>query len=57
MWECCRLRRQGPGDGRGAPTPHAEDLFARCFSLSNAPEMRLVANEEIVAQLLTLGAW
>ncbi|MCB2110930.1 MAG: DegT/DnrJ/EryC1/StrS aminotransferase family protein [Defluviimonas sp.] len=44
-------------DGRGAPTPHAEDLFARCFSLSNAPEMRLVANEEIVAQLLTLGAW
>ncbi|GGO55557.1 hypothetical protein GCM10011315_18300 [Roseovarius pacificus] len=33
------------------PTPNADDLYARIFNLSNAPEMRLVPNEDIVAQI------
>ncbi|TFF23303.1 DegT/DnrJ/EryC1/StrS aminotransferase family protein [Jiella endophytica] len=33
------------------PTPVADDLYARIFSLSNAPEMRLVANGEIIDQV------
>lgn len=33
------------------PTPNATDLFSRIFSLSNAPEMRLVPNEEIIAHI------
>ena len=33
------------------PTPNAEDLFARIFSLSNAPEMQLASDDEIVAQV------
>lgn len=36
------------------PTPNAEDLFARIFSLSNAPEMRLASNDEIIAQVLRM---
>lgn len=43
-------------DGRGVPTPRADELYARCFSLSNSPAMRLVPNEEIVAQLRRLCA-
>ena len=38
-------------DGRGAPVPNAERLYARCFSLSNAPEMRLAENRDIIDQL------
>lgn len=34
-----------------APTPNADDLFARIFSLSNAPEMHLASDEEIKAQV------
>jgi dTDP-4-amino-4,6-dideoxygalactose transaminase len=34
-----------------APTPNADDLFARIFSLSNAPEMRLASDEGIMAQV------
>lgn len=38
------------------PTPIADALFARIFSLSNAPEMRLVANEDIIAQVRSIVA-
>ncbi len=33
------------------PTPNADDLYARIFSLSNAPEMQLASDEEIVSQV------
>lgn len=33
------------------PTPNADDLFARIFSLSNAPEMRLASDGVIIAQV------
>ena len=33
------------------PTPNVDDLYARIFSLSNAPEMQLASDEEIVAQV------
>jgi dTDP-4-amino-4,6-dideoxygalactose transaminase len=33
------------------PTPNADDLFARIFSLSNAPEMQLASDAEIVSQV------
>jgi len=33
------------------PTPNADDLFARIFSLSNAPEMQLASDDEIVSQV------
>lgn len=33
------------------PTPNTDDLFARTFSLSNAPEMKLASDEEIVRQV------
>lgn len=33
------------------PTPNADDLFARIFSLSNAPEMRFASDEAIMAQV------
>jgi dTDP-4-amino-4,6-dideoxygalactose transaminase len=34
-----------------APTPNADALFARIFSLSNAPEMQLASGEEILSQV------
>lgn len=37
-----------------APTPIADDLYARCFSLPNAPEMRLAPTDEIVEQVRRL---
>lgn len=36
------------------PTPNADNLFASVFSLPNAPEMRLVANDDIVRQVLSM---
>jgi len=36
------------------PTPNADALFARIFSLSNAPEMRLARNDKIIAQVLRM---
>lgn len=33
------------------PTPNADNLFARIFSLSNAPEMQQASNEHIAAQV------
>lgn len=33
------------------PTPRADDLFARIFSLSNAPEMKLARDDAILAQV------
>ena len=36
------------------PVPNAESLFARVFSLSNAPEMRLASDDEIIAQVLAM---
>lgn len=42
-------------DGKGIPTPNATDLYRRCFSLSNAPEMRLLDNDEIVAAFQTIA--
>ena len=33
------------------PTPNADDLFARIFSLSNAPEMQLATDVEIKTQV------
>ena len=38
------------------PTPNATDLFSRIFSLSNAPEMRLVPNEEIIGYIRRVHA-
>ncbi|MCB4456738.1 DegT/DnrJ/EryC1/StrS family aminotransferase [Leisingera sp. McT4-56] len=35
-------------------TPNADDLFARVFCLSNAPEMRTVSNGEIIEQVRRL---
>lgn len=35
-------------------TPNAEQLFARVFCLSNAPEMRTVSNDEIISQIQRL---
>ncbi|QPM91677.1 DegT/DnrJ/EryC1/StrS family aminotransferase [Pseudooceanicola algae] len=35
-------------------TPNAEALFARIFCLPHAPEMRLVANEAIIAQVAAM---
>ena len=39
---------------KNKPTPTADDLFARIFSLSNSPEMRLIPNDEIVDQVQRL---
>lgn len=36
------------------PTPNADSLFASIFSLPNAPEMRLVANDDIVRQVMSM---
>lgn len=36
------------------PTPNAEDLFARIFSLSNAPEMQLASDDQIVSQVRSM---
>lgn len=42
------IRTDHPDNGA---TPNADDLFARNFCLSNAPEMRTVPNSEIIAQV------
>ena len=43
-------------DGQGEPTPYADDIFSRCFSISNQPAMRLIPNNEIINQLHRLCA-
>lgn len=42
------------GQAEQAPTPNAEQLYSRIFCLSNAPEMRLVENQEIISQIRDL---
>ncbi len=42
------------GHPENVATPNADDLFARIFCLSNAPEMRTVPNAEIITQVRKL---
>lgn len=39
------------------PTPNADDLFMRIFSLSNSPEMELASDYEIVSQIGKMMGW
>ncbi len=41
-------------DGRGVPTPNAQELYDRCICISNSPAMRLASDDEIIADLKSL---
>ncbi|MCK8464477.1 DegT/DnrJ/EryC1/StrS family aminotransferase [Aliiroseovarius sp. S1339] len=43
-----------PKDLSATPIPNAQHLFDHVFSLSNAPEMRLASNEDIIAQIIAM---
>lgn len=43
-----------PKDPSATPIPNAQHLFDHVFSLSNAPEMRLAKNEDIIAQIVAM---